>query len=306
MDAPREDDGRAPDGRRGLVIGRRRDASRAWRRCRWPCCSGGRRSRSSRSAGRRRRRSCWRRDPARRRTAATSSTAAPPPPAGPAVAQHERVAVGGVVVARPRLPAAVGRDGRLAADLGDGLVGRGRGGGDEREREERHRAGVDAGACLLERRGATKVALGVRSPPDRPADPVGHEPALVGFAPRGREVAQRVVEHAPSPVAPPPHERTAAVHARDDMALGAAAELVELVGDGERPRRREGVVGDVDRVRARRGRARGSRRRASDGRPASRRTCRLRRAPRRRRPRRARRRAAGDAPRRRGAARRSC
>jgi hypothetical protein len=133
--APREDDVGAPDGRRGLVVGGRGDGGELH-----VVAAGGVVAADVAPArpaalvdggdvvvavgaqrdveGPRRRRDAHR----RRRLAGHR--------------HHERVAAGGAVVARPGLPAAVRGHRRLAGDLGHGLIGGGRRGGDEREGED--------------------------------------------------------------------------------------------------------------------------------------------------------------------------
>ena len=69
------------------------------------------------------------------------------------IAQREDVAPGRLVERRPRLPAAVAGDRRVAQQLGDRLVGRRRGGGDEDQRErEDGRAQTSHGHVLSTRR----------------------------------------------------------------------------------------------------------------------------------------------------------
>ena len=88
-----------------------------------------------------------------------------------------------------------------------------------------HRRAVAAGHAHARSGGACSAST--RGPPQ----PVGHEPPLARVAPRRAEVPERVVEHAPAPVAPRPDQRAAVGATRDHVALRAPAERVELLAD---------------------------------------------------------------------------
>ena len=136
LHASGEDDGRAPDGGRGLGVGGRGDALQgllgARRHVHAPDVAAARGAalvdRDDVAVGVGSERDVPRALGAGQRRLERAARG---------VAQREDVAAAGLVERRPRLPAAVPRDGRRPAELGHRLVGRGRGGGDERERGER-------------------------------------------------------------------------------------------------------------------------------------------------------------------------